>query len=91
MRSLLLLGIGLSLINLVGCGKSEESYSAALCANPVVVLGSFNPDATGYLLLFHNGIDIQVEINRLATLYGFHPTYIFEISMGSLRHFRQMF
>jgi hypothetical protein len=80
MRSIWLTGIGLALLCLVGCGGSEENH--ALCTNPAPVLGTFDPDAPGYIVLFHDDIDSQVATSQLATLYGFQPTHIYEYTNG---------
>jgi hypothetical protein len=77
MRIVLL--IVLSLLLLTGCG-AQESKPTGLCENPAPVLGEYDPDAPGYMVLFHDGIDAEEETNRLATLYGFQPTYILENS-----------
>lgn len=54
------------------------SGPAASCTNPTPVLGTFSPAAPGYIILFRNGINAQDETNRLAGLYKFQPTHIYQ-------------
>jgi hypothetical protein len=57
----------------------EASY---FCSNPVTVYGQREPLAPGYIVDFKEGIDPDAETNRLAELYGFTPTHIYQYSAG---------
>ena len=48
-----------------------------LCAAPAPLLGKFDPEAPGYIVVFHPGVDPAVETARLAARYGFQPTYVY--------------
>jgi len=79
MRSLWLTSIGLSLICIASCGGSGSS---GLCSNPVPVLGTFDPAAPGYIVLFQDGVNGQAETSRLSTLHGFQPTHVYQAIPG---------
>ena len=82
MRSLWLTSIGLSLICIASCGGSGSFGSQTFCSDPVPVLGTFDPAAPGYIVLFQDGVDGQAETSRLSTLHGFQPTHVFQSIQG---------
>jgi hypothetical protein len=51
------------------------------------VLGTFDPVAPGYTVLFQDGVNGQAETSRLSTLYGFQPTYVLQTIPGFTAEF----
>jgi len=47
------------------------------CGNPSPLLGQFDPEAPGFIVIYRPGIDAQLETNRLSAQYGFSPRSVY--------------
>jgi hypothetical protein len=47
------------------------------CAEPAPLLGHFNPQVGGYIVMYRAGTDGQQETDRLAAKYQFTPRFVF--------------
>ena len=67
----------------IGCqdATAPKSHTFKLlqpsCSSPAPVLGRFDPDAPGFIVVFKGGVDAAQETPRLASLYGFTPRFIY--------------
>ncbi len=51
------------------------------CDDPAPLLGAPDPEAPGYIVTFHDGVDAQQETERLAALYGFRPRHVYRFTL----------
>ena len=51
------------------------------CTNPAPLLGSADPRAPGYIIVFVDSVNAQQETNRLATKYSFQASYVYEAAL----------
>ena len=79
MRLIVMALISLSIIWFAGCGDSRGD---SLCANPAPVFGTYDPQAPGYIVLLDEGVDPAAEANRLASLYGFELSDVYQTVPG---------
>jgi hypothetical protein len=54
---------------LSGC-TDESAAMDSSCRDPAPVMGQFAPEAPGYIVMFHDGIDTASEAARLASVYA---------------------
>lgn len=54
---------------------------APLCVDPAPLLGSADPRAPGYIVVFHDSLDARVETARLAARYDFVPSHVYEFAL----------
>jgi len=84
---LIVAAVGVMLVT--GCGGDASdmlapsdslSLCAPACADPAPLQGRWNQRLpTGYIVLFHDGVDVAEETARLAASYGFTPKYVYTI------------
>jgi hypothetical protein len=48
---------------------------------PAPVLGKYDPAAPGFIVQYRDGIDAVAETSRLASKYGFTPTYVYSAAL----------
>src|SRR5664279_2310918 len=70
----LLLSIGCSDHGLVG-PPSDQIQTP--CANPARLLGQSDPQAPGYIVVYHDVVNGEQETARLAARYGFAPRFVY--------------
>jgi hypothetical protein len=81
-------------LGVLGCGDDREDTSCQpsaaatakqaspmQCATPAPLSGLFNSCAPGYLVQFRDGVDAEVETQRLASLHGFEPYAVFTLAI----------
>ena len=75
--------VGVLAVLSVGCRETITSPDALFellqpsCFSPAPVLGQFDPQAPGFIVVFDSGVDASAEAPRLGGLYGFTPQYVF--------------
>jgi hypothetical protein len=77
--------------SLVGSWTSSDragTYRAAFyrqaeppCADSVPLLGTYDPRAPGYIVRFKDSVDAVAEAARLAALYGFTTTFVWQAAI----------
>lgn len=60
----------------------EVPIAEVACAEPVPLLGEYDPGAPGFIVMFRAGVDAELETERLATEYGFEPRYVYQSLPG---------
>jgi hypothetical protein len=48
------------------------------CADSAPLVGTYDPAAPGYIVQFHDSVNAAAETARLAALYGFTTTFVFQ-------------
>ena len=48
------------------------------CPDSVPLLGTYDPNAPGFIVEFEDTVDASVETARLGALYGFTPTFVYQ-------------
>jgi hypothetical protein len=67
----------------IGCQEATAPQSPTFellqpsCSSPAPVLGQFDPDAPGFIVVFEHGVDAAQETPRLASQYRFTPRFIY--------------
>ena len=75
---------------LLACTRATENSEPLLpppvlsppCDSPAPLLGTWNPAAPRYIAVFHDGVDVRPEVERLAVRYGFQPRHVYEHVLG---------
>jgi hypothetical protein len=75
---------------LLACTRATESAEPLLpppvlsppCDSPAPLLGTWNPGAPRYFVIFHDTVDVRAEVDRLAARYGFQPRHVYEHVLG---------
>ena len=86
------LAVGLVLVAIAGtaaCGSSDPTSPRQVsltalrppCGHPAPLLGTPDPRAPGFIVVFHASIDAQRETARLAAAYGFQPRYVWTAAL----------
>ncbi len=52
------------------------------CEHPAALLGQFDPQAPGYIVVYRDGVDAKAETDRLATKYEFQPRFVYIHVLG---------
>jgi hypothetical protein len=52
------------------------------CDNAAPLLGTWNPAAPRYIVVFHDTVDVRTEVDRLVSRYGFQPRHVYEHVLG---------
>jgi hypothetical protein len=64
-----------------GCSESAFAPEAIVvqprCVAPAPLLGSFDPGAPHFIVVFDQGIESSDETPRLAERYGFTPRFVY--------------
>lgn len=71
-------------VMLLGCRESLSPNArlvSPLCENPAALLGQFDPNAPGYIVVFHDDVDAREETDRLAARYAFEPRAVWEFAL----------
>jgi hypothetical protein len=66
-----------ALLVAAGCQASAPSSRELRCASPAPLTGRPDARAPGYIVLFHDSVDANVETTRLAAHYGFSPRNVY--------------
>jgi hypothetical protein len=51
------------------------------CLDSAPLLGTFDPAAPGFIVQFHDSVDAAAEASRLAALYGFTTTFVYQAAI----------
>ena len=72
------------LVTIAGCASESSSITAPEpqivtppCSEPASLLGHFDPQAAGYIVIYRAGTDAQLETERLAAKYGFVARFVY--------------
>ena len=68
--------VALAVLAAAAC-RDVSAPSAAACAQPVAVLGTYDPAAPDFIIQYRDGIDPVAETNRLAARYGFTAKFVY--------------
>ena len=60
-----------------GVAGARPEIVTPLCDDPAPISNSYDPKASGYLVIFHVGTDARQESSRLAQVHGFTPRHVF--------------
>jgi len=66
----------------IACNKADGPNLVGSCSDPVPLNGTFDPAAPGYVVYYRQGVNAVSETNRLAALYGFEPTHVYDQVRG---------
>jgi len=70
----------LPLLWLGGCDLFTEPSMP--CTDPAPLLGSHNPAAPGYIVVYHEGIPVEVTTEQLAEKHGFTARHIYTLVLN---------
>lgn len=51
------------------------------CSDSAPLLGTYDPAAPGYIVQFHDSVNAAAEAARLAALYGFTTTFVYQAAL----------
>ena len=72
--------IGLLAITVPGC-REVSAPDSDRCAQPAPLLGRYDPAAPGFIVQYRDGVDAIAETSRLASKYGFTPSYVYTAAL----------
>ena len=73
-------------VTMLGAGCAERSGPVGpvtpACDHPAPLEGVLDPNAPGFIVEFHAGVDADLESHRLGGVYGFAPQHVYSTIPG---------
>lgn len=84
-RCLASLLVSLTALVMVGCDSDVQG--AASCDMPAPLSGQFDPQAPGFIITFHEGVNVTEEVERLSAEYPMEVTGVYELVLRGFAAF----